>query len=274
MHGVELTESKNILVVGGGNMGRALVGGWLGNGHAPARIHVVDPSDDARAAMATLGVTASAELAEMPDAVDLVMLAVKPQQLENVVPAYRTLCQHGPVVLSIAAGKRIGFFERILGADVALVRAMPNTPAAIGQGMTVLTANARVSAQQRSLCESLMRAVGDVAWLDDENLMDAVTAVSGSGPAYVFLLIECLTDAAVAVGLDRKLARQLAERTVAGAGAYAESSEANAGELRRQVTSPGGTTEAALDILMSEDGLPALLRRAVAAANERSRELA
>ena len=255
-------------------MGRALVGGWLANGHKSDRIHVVDPSDNARASMENLGVSTSAELETTTDPVDLVMFAVKPQQLESVLPAYRALSEGGPVFLSIAAGKRIEFFEQILGADVALVRAMPNTPAAIAQGMTVLTANARATESQLALCEALMRAVGDVAWVDTEELMDAVTAVSGSGPAYVFLLIECLTDAAVGVGLDEALARQLAEKTVAGAGAYAASSETVARELRRQVTSPGGTTEAALDVLMGEEGLPALLRRAVSAANERSRKLA
>ena len=255
-------------------MGRALISGWLARGHKSERIHVIDPSEDARAKVANLGVTASAALGTSTEPVDLVMFAVKPQQLESVLPSYGSLCRGGPVVLSIAAGKRIDFFEKILGSDVALVRAMPNTPAAIGQGMTVLTANARVSSLQKELCEALMRAVGDVAWLDNEDLMDAVTAVSGSGPAYVFLLIECLTDAAVAVGLDEPLARQLAEQTVGGAGAYAISSDAEARELRRQVTSPGGTTEAALDILMGEDGLPALLRRAVSAATERGRKLA
>ncbi|MGI9259866.1 MAG: pyrroline-5-carboxylate reductase [Gammaproteobacteria bacterium] len=269
-----MTKSENLLLVGGGNMGRALVNGWLANGHESGRIQVVDLSEDARVEIAKLGVTTSATLGTAPDPVDLVMFAVKPQQLESVLPSYGPLCQGGSVVLSIAAGKRIDFFERILGPDVALVRAMPNTPAAIGQGMTVLTANESVSSSQKTLCESLMRAVGDVAWLDDEDLMDAVTAVSGSGPAYVFLLIECLTDAAVAAGLDEGLARQLAEQTISGAGAYAISSASEARELRRQVTSPGGTTEAALDVLMGEGGLPALMRHAVSAATERGRELA
>ena len=254
-------------------MGRALVSGWLAEGHDPDSIHVVDPSEAARSEIKKLGVKTSATF-EAADSFDLIMFAVKPQQLESVLPGYVSVCQGDTVVLSIAAGRRIEYFERILGPDVAIVRAMPNTPAAVGQGMTALTANAKVSSSQRALCESLMRAVGDVAWLDDEDLMDAVTAVSGSGPAYVFLLIECLSDAAVAVGLDEQVARQLAEQTISGAGAYAISSEADAAELRRQVTSPGGTTEAALEVLMGDGGLQELLRRAVSAATERSRELA
>jgi pyrroline-5-carboxylate reductase len=151
---------------------------------------------------------------------------------------------------------------------------MPNTPAAIRQGMTVLSANHVVTASQRDQCQTLMAAVGDVAWLADERLMNAVTAISGSGPAYVFLLIECLTEAAVGVGLEKNLARQLAEKTVAGAGAYALSSDQESDELRRRVTSPGGTTEAALEVLMGTEALPALLVRAVQAATERGGELA
>jgi pyrroline-5-carboxylate reductase len=151
---------------------------------------------------------------------------------------------------------------------------MPNTPAAIRQGMTVLSANHAVTASQRDQCQTLMAAVGDVAWLADERLMNAVTAISGSGPAYVFLLIECLTEAAVRVGLEKDLARQLAEKTVAGAGAYALSSDQESDELRRRVTSPGGTTEAALEVLMGTEALPALLVQAVQAATERGGKLA
>jgi pyrroline-5-carboxylate reductase len=160
-----------------------------------------------------------------------------------------------------------------LGAGAAVVRAMPNTPAAIGRGMTALVANAAVSRGQRALCGQLLAAVGAVAWLDDERHMDAVTAISGSGPAYVFLLIECLERAAVELGLDAKLATQLALATVAGAGEYAARAPEPPAELRRRVTSPNGTTQAALDVLMAEPGLRELLARATAAAAKRSREL-
>ena len=269
-----MSHEGKILLVGCGNMGQALVKGWLAEGRDPGQIQVVEPNAEAAAAARSLGVQAVADRADATTPVDVVILAVKPQQLENVLPDYRALAAEGSVFLSIAAGKPIEFYELALRGEPAIVRGMPNTPAAIRQGMTVLVANSAVTADQRALCQSLMEAVGDVAWLADEQLMDAVTAVSGSGPAYVFLLIECLTDAAISVGLESDLARQLAEKTVAGAGAYALSSAEDAGELRRRVTSPGGTTEAALDFLLSEGGLPTLLRQAVHAARERGRELA
>ncbi|HEY5624010.1 MAG TPA: pyrroline-5-carboxylate reductase [Gammaproteobacteria bacterium] len=269
-----MSKSNDILLVGSGNMGLALVRGWVANGQDPKRIQVVDPSADARDAAAGIGVAAVADVADATLPAEVVLFAVKPQQLEKVLPAYCGLKDANTVFLSIAAGKRLEFFEQALGRDASVVRAMPNTPAAIGQGMTVLVANAAATDEQRELCESLMCAVGEVAWIDNEDLMDAVTAVSGSGPAYVFLLIECLADAAVSVGIDRQLARRLAETTVAGAGAYAIATAEDARELRRRVTSPGGTTEAALDLLISEDALPALLRRAVLAATARGRELA
>jgi pyrroline-5-carboxylate reductase len=176
--------------------------------------------------------------------------------------------------LSIAAGKPIAFYEKSLGTSAAIVRAMPNSPAAIGQGITALTANAAASEEQRRVCENLMSAVGEVVWLEDERLMDAVTAVSGSGPAYVFLLIESLAAAGREAGLDEALAERLAMETVAGAGAYARQADATPAELRLQVTSPEGTTQAALDVLLGEQGLEALLKKAVHAAAARSRQLA
>ena len=269
-----MSHDSDILLVGCGNMGRALVKGWLAEGRDPKRIQVVDPNSEAASVARDLGVTAVTSLSEVQMPVEVVILAVKPEQLDSVLPAYRDLAAAGSVVLSIAAGKPIAFYERVLGGEPAIVRGMPNTPAAIGQGMTVLSANGAVTANQQALCQSLMAAVGEVAWLTDEQQMDAVTAVSGSGPAYVFLLIECLTDAAESVGLERNLARQLAEQTVAGAGAYALGSEHEPAELRRRVTSPGGTTEAALEILLSKDAFPALLVQAVQAASKRARELA
>lgn len=271
-----MSADGDILLVGCGNMGRALLTGWRSRGIAGSRIRVVDPDPSAIAASRPLSVLAARELSDSLDAsaAAVVVLAVKPQILETALSGYRSFAEAGSMFLSIAAGKPTGFYEGILGEGTAVVRAMPNTPAAIGQGVTVLCANANVKPAQRVLAGELMSAVGEVAWLDDESLMDAVTAVSGSGPAYVFLLIECLTEAAVEEGIEPGLARQLAQATVAGAGAYARVAQRDATELRRQVTSPGGTTAAALAILMEEDGLAALVKRAVRAATERGRELA
>jgi len=271
-----MSMQGRIVLVGGGNMGQALLRGWLAEGRTKEDIRVVEPDDAARTVAESLGVRAAPTLAELPagPAVDLVVLAIKPQQLESVLPAYRGVAEGGAVFLSIAAGKPLSFYERILGGGAAIVRGMPNTPAAIGRGMTVLTANRTVDAEGRDLCERLMAAVGEVAWVGEEALMDAVTAVSGSGPAYVFLFIECLTEAGVEAGLSRELAEQLARNTVAGAGAYALRSQLQAAELRRQVTSPGGTTEAALEVLMGESALQMLIERAVHAATARGRALA
>ena len=180
----------------------------------------------------------------------------------------------GTVFLSIAAGKTIGFFEGHLGREAAIVRAMPNTPAAIGRGISVLCANARASQAQRETCGALMQAAGEVAWVEEEALLDPVTAVSGSGPAYVFLLVEALAAAGVSAGLPEDLAMRLAGETVSGAGELLRRSGESAATLRHNVTSPGGTTQAALEVLMAEDGLQALMTRAVAAATRRSEELA
>ncbi|HET7925007.1 MAG TPA: pyrroline-5-carboxylate reductase [Rhodanobacteraceae bacterium] len=259
-----------IVVVGFGNMGQALVRGWLAKGRAASSIRVVDPADAARAAARDLGVALEDGVA----AADVVLLAVKPNQLAEVLPRCSAATRAGAVFLSIAAGKTLAEIGKGLGGDAAIVRAMPNTPAAIGHGITALVANAAVSGAQRALCGELLAAVGSIAWLDEERHMDAVTAVSGSGPAYVFLLIECLEQAAVELGLGAALARQLALATVAGSGAYAARSGEAPAELRRRVTSPKGTTQAALDVLMAEPGMRELLVRATRAAAERSRELA
>jgi pyrroline-5-carboxylate reductase len=263
-----------LVVVGFGNMGQALVRGWLERGHPAAAIHVVDPQPRSLAAARRLGLGASGDLGSVASGLhpDVVVLAVKPGQLARAMAACRPLAAGGALFVSIAAGKPVASLTAVLGS-VPVVRAMPNTPAAVGRGMTVLTANDRVSDAQRALAETLMTAVGAVEWLADEALMDAVTAVSGSGPAYVFLLIETLAAAGAAAGLDPALAMRLATVTVAGAGAYAESSGEDAAELRRRVTSPGGTTEAALGELMTENGFGALMERAVRAAAARSREL-
>jgi pyrroline-5-carboxylate reductase len=265
-----------LLLVGCGKMGGALLDGWLARGLEAAAATVVEPFAAGAAAVAAKGVPVIGDAGELPAgfAPAVAVLAIKPQQMESALPAYRAMARGGTVFLSIAAGKPIGFFEAALGADAAVVRVMPNTPAAIGRGMSVLCANAKVDAAGRALCGELMSAVGDVAWVDDEALLDPVTAVSGSGPAYVFLLIESLAKAGVAAGLPEALATRLARETVAGAGELARQAEEPAETLRRNVTSPGGTTQAALEVLMRPDGLEALMIEAVAAATRRGRELA
>jgi len=265
-----LSAKVAIVVVGFGNMGQALVRGWLAKGRAASSIRVVDPATATHAIAHELGVAVEHDVA----AADVVLLAVKPNQLTDVLPRCSAAARAGAVFLSIVAGKTLAEIGKGLGAGTAAVRAMPNTPAAIGQGITALVANAAVSSAQRALCGELLAAVGSVAWLDDERHMDAVTAISGSGPAYVFLMIECFEQAAIELGLGAALAKQLALATVAGAGAYAANSGEAAAELRRRVTSPKGTTQAALDVLMAQPGLRELLVRATRAAAERSRELA
>ena len=264
-----------VLLVGAGKMGTALLAGWLERGARAADIRVVEPAAEAREGASAMGVGAVAAPDELAPgyAPEVVLFAVKPQSMGAVAPAYAGFKERA-FYLSIAAGKPTRYFESVFGADAAIVRTMPNTPAAVGRGMTVLFANARVTAAARALAEELLGAVGETAWVDDEGLLDAVTAVSGSGPAYVFHLIECLADAGASVGLPAELAARLARATVSGAGELAHRETATAETLRRNVTSPGGTTEAALEVLMSDDGLAALLRRAVAAAERRSRELA
>lgn len=269
------SASGHVVLVGCGKMGSALAVGWLHGPLEPARLTVVEPDDAAAAHLAPLGITRVATPAALPrdTAFAAIVYAVKPQVMAEILPAYVGAGGADTVHLSIAAGCPIALFERHLG-PVPIVRAMPNTPAAIGRGMTVACANDAVGHARRALCGRLLEAVGAVAWIDDESLMDAVTAVSGSGPAYVFLLAECLAEAAETAGLPAPLARRLAEETVAGAGALMAESAGSAAVLRRNVTTPGGTAEAALSVLMAAGGLAPLLTRAVRAAANRSRALA
>ena len=277
-----MSRRESILLVGGGNMGRALLRGWLADGRSPESIHAVDPDERARAAVESLGIAATPVRPRSIGAgrqhsfrADVIVLAVKPHLVEGALQDYRDLSDGQAVLLAIAAGKTVSFYQDLLGSGAAIVRGMPNTPAAIGKGITALAANEVAGSAQRRLCESLMSAVGQVVWLKDDGLMDSVTAVSGSGPAYVFLLIECLAAAAVKVGFEKDLAERLALATVAGAGAYAMASGTDPAKLRRQVTSPGGTTQAALEVLIGDaHALESLLSEAVQAAARRSRELA
>ena len=272
-----LDASRPLLLVGGGKMGEALLAGWLGQGVPRDAVLVVEPTAERREALtATHGVATFADAAALPRGRKpaALMLAVKPQMMDAALPAYAPLVGADTLVLSIAAGKPIALFERVFGADRAVVRAMPNTPAAVGRGVTVLCANAAAGPDARALAERLMAAVGEVHWVDDEDLMHAVTAVSGSGPAYVFHVIEALAAAGVRQGLPEELAMRLARATVVGAGELAFQAPDSAARLRMNVTSPGGTTAAALEVLMAPDGLGPLLERAVEAAARRSRELA
>ncbi|HZB92525.1 MAG TPA: pyrroline-5-carboxylate reductase, partial [Stellaceae bacterium] len=241
-----------LLLVGCGKMGGALLAGWLERALA-SRLVVVEPGPGAAAFAGRPGVELLSDAAGLaadfrPSAV---VLAVKPQAMAEVLPPYRRFATRGALFLSIAAGKTLGFFARALGEAAAVVRAMPNTPAAIGRGIAVACASPSVAPEQRRTAERLLAAVGEVGWVEDEALLDAVTALSGSGPAYVFLLIECLAEAGVAAGLPPALAARLARATVAGAGELARLSAESAAALRENVTSPGGTTRAALDVLMA-----------------------
>ncbi len=256
-----------VLLVGCGRMGGAMLAGWRERGLAPSV--VVDPAAPAAGA----AVTFVADAAAVPEgfAPDAVVLAVKPQNAEAVVPAYAMYARDA-VVLTIMAGPTIARVKALLGGGAAVVRAMPNTPASIRQAITIACGQAAPA--QLALCETLLSSIGEVAWVADEGLIDAVTAVSGGGPAYVFLLAELLEQAAAEQGIPADLARRMARRTVAGAGALLAASDEDAAALRRAVTSPKGTTERALAVLMADDAWPALVRRAVAEAAERSRELA
>lgn len=262
-----------LILVGAGKMGGALLTGWLARGLDPKSVYILEPAPapEIAALSEQKGLHLNADA--LPDDPAVLVLAVKPQMMDQALPPLNPVVSASTVVLSIAAGKTLASMSGHLGSDVAIVRSMPNTPAAIGRGITVACANAKVSAEQKAMCDSLLQAAGVVAWTDDETRLDPVTAVSGSGPAYVFLLAECLEEAGVQAGLDRSLARQLARETVSGAGELLRQSDEDAAQLRQNVTSPGGTTAAALEVLMGPQGFQDLLTRAVKAAAERSREL-
>ena len=265
--------SRNIVLVGAGRMGAAMLQGWVSRGIDPSRLIVLDPqpADDIMP-LGARGVQFNP--ANRPTETGAIIIAVKPQVADSVVPPLAPMLGGSTVVVSIMAGKTLAFLERAL-PDAAVVRAMPNTPAAIGRGITVAVGNTRVSSAQRDIADGLLGATGAVEWIEDEKLMDAVTAVSGSGPAYVFLLAESLAQAGIAAGLPPELAARLARETVVGSGELLHRSSLDPATLRQNVTSPGGTTAAALEVLMATaDGLDPLLAKAIAAAAKRSRELA
>ncbi len=269
--------SVKLLLVGGGKMGAAMLAGWLKGSLNAADVLVIEPFEQTRNQLAqSLGVRCVADAAEIPKDVQpkTIVLAVKPQMMDAALPAYVRFKGPDCLFLSIAAGKTIGYFEAILGAGAAIVRAMPNTPAAVGRGITVGCPNPHVTGPQRAWADTLLRSVGAVDWVEDETMIDAVTALSGGGPAYVFLLVEVMAKAGIAAGLPDDLAMRLARVTVAGAGELLHQASEEAATLRQNVTSPGGTTAEALKILMADDALQPLMTEAIAQATRRSRELA
>jgi pyrroline-5-carboxylate reductase len=261
-----------IVLAGAGKMGGAMLTGWLARGLDAARVAVIElqPSDEI-ATLAAKGIRLNPSREDIGDAATLVV-ALKPQSFPEAGPMLKSFAGPSTLVVSIMAGITIASLRDVCGGSV--VRAMPNTPAAIGRGITVAVAADNVSAAQRSVADALLRATGSVEWIDDEKLMDAVTAVSGSGPAYIFLLAEELARAGVEAGLPAELATKLARETVAGSGELLHRSELASATLRQNVTSPGGTTAAALEVLMGPDGLQQLMIRAIDAATKRSKELA
>ncbi len=266
---MEDVAARGLVLLGCGKMGSAMLAGWLDGGLPAASVTVIDPfpSDWLRGTGVNINV-------DLPSDPAVALVAVKPQMMGDALPAMQALGNGTTLFVSVAAGTPIARFEAELGARTPLVRAMPNTPAAIGRGITAIIGNAHASDAQIDLADALLSAVGQVVRLDEESQIDAVTGVSGSGPAYVFHLIEALASAGEAQGLPSEMAMQLARATVAGAGALAEAADESPSQLRVNVTSPNGTTQAALVVLMDEtDGFPALLNRAVKAATDRSKEL-
>jgi pyrroline-5-carboxylate reductase len=261
-----------LLLVGAGKMGGALLHGWLRLGLEASQIYVVDPqpSFELKTDLRERGIALNPTSMVQPK---VVLLAVKPQILAPVLKAIALHVDKETLVISILAGATLGALDAGLPPQTAIIRTMPNTPAAIGRGITAMVPNAEVTPEQRQLASQMMEAVGEVAWVGDEALMDAVTAVSGSGPAYVFLLAEALARAGVKAGLSPELSAKLAIATVAGSGELIHRSGTAPETLRKNVTSQGGTTAAALEVLMAPDGLEWLLTAAVKAAAERSREL-
>jgi len=268
------------MLVGCGKMGGAMLEGWIADGLDPKSICVIEPSPESAAQVSdrfNVHVVTGADALSEDCCTDCLVFAIKPQMMDDVVSAFRRFAEQGALVVSIAAGKSIAYFEQRLGQSAKIVRAMPNTPAAIGRGISVLCAGANVDEAGKERSSKLLSAVGQIAWVDDESLIDPVTALSGGGPAYVFLLVESLAKAGVEAGLPQNLAETLARATVAGSGALLDDSPEAPETLRKNVTSPGGTTARALRVLMGEDGGPGwqpLIDKAIIAASKRSQELA
>ncbi|WP_316015243.1 pyrroline-5-carboxylate reductase [Roseobacter sp. HKCCA0434] len=269
---LETIDRRGLVLLGCGKMGTAMLEGWLSRGISPASVTVIDPYPSARLeALQEEGLRLNAELPQDPA---ICILAVKPQMMSDALPQISDLARGGTIFLSIAAGTPISYFEDMIGRRAVIVRAMPNTPAAVGRGITAIVGNAAAGADALDMADELLRAVGQTVRLDNEGQMDGVTALSGSGPAYVFHMIEAMAAAGAEVGLPAELSMKLARATVGGAGALAEEADETPDQLRVNVTSKGGTTAAALDVLMNEEtGLKQLMARAIRAAADRSKEL-
>ncbi len=263
-------SAHGLVLLGCGKMGSAMLEGWLKGGLPSASVYVIDPHPSDW--LQSTGVQINSELPTNPA---IVLIAVKPQMMGAALPTLQAMGNGETLFVSVAAGTTITHFEEVLGAQTPIIRAMPNTPAAVTQGITAIIGNTQTTPAHLDMAEGLLQAVGEVVRLSDEAQIDAVTGVSGSGPAYVFHLIETLAKAGEAQGLPAEMAMQLAKATVAGAGALAKQAEEAPSQLRVNVTSPNGTTQAGLDVLMDESaGLPPLIAKTVAAAADRSRELA
>lgn len=267
--------SGKLVLVGAGKMGGAMMQGWLDAGIVPSQLAVIDPAPPPE----VVTLIKNHNLSHNPDItglsdVEVILVAVKPQIMDEALTAVTGLKNQKPLILSIAAGKTIASLERRFGTDAAVIRTIPNTPAAVGRGITAMAANANASDQQTRLAGALLASIGEVVSVESEDQIDAVTGLSGSGPAYVFYLTECLAKAGEAQGLPAKLAMQLARSTVEGSGELMRTSGTPASTLRENVTSPNGTTQAGLEVLMGENGLEELMIKTVEAATKRSRELA
>ncbi len=269
---LERVNAGGLVLLGCGKMGSAMLQGWLAQGVDPRAVAILDPyPSEWVSGLVADGVVLNGDL---PAAPAVVIVAVKPQMMGDALPRLQALGNGETVFISVAAGTPISAFEAVLGGETPIIRAMPNTPAAVSKGITALIGNGKSAEADLMMAEGLLQAVGQTVRLENESQMDAVTAVSGSGPAYVFHLIETLAAAGAAEGLPEALAMQLAKATVAGAGVLAEEAAEDPSQLRVNVTSPAGTTAAALDVLMDQEaGFPPLLKRAVQAAADRSREL-
>lgn len=270
----KLLDGQKLLLVGCGKMGSALLQGWLNAGLEAAQFFVQEPNPDA--ALADLGVHLNVDTGALREAApSVIILAIKPQLAVDVLPSIALLAAPETLVISLMAGVSINTMSDLLGGEAAFVRTMPNTPAAIGAGMTALYASSGTQDDQKAAAEALLAAVGQTVWLDTEKALDAVTAISGSGPAYLFHMVEALAAAGVNLGLPQDMAAQLAMQTIIGSASMLREDEADPRQLRVNVTSPGGTTEAALDVLMGDSGgLVDLMRRATQAAAARAGELA
>jgi pyrroline-5-carboxylate reductase len=267
---------KGTLVLAGvGKMGGAMLEGWLKAGADPAKIVALDPKppQDVIDLLARHGIRHNPPISSITD-VEIIIVAVKPQVMDEVLPNLVPLNASHPVVLSVAAGKTIATFEKHFGTSASIIRTIPNTPAAIGRGITAMSPNANVSKSQMALATTLLSSTGEVVTVENEAMIDLVTAVSGSGPAYIFYLTECMAAAGEKIGLPPALAMQLSRATVAGSGELMRQSGIDAATLRQNVTSPNGTTFAALQVLMADDGMKPLFEKAITAAANRSKELA